>query len=92
MPTPNHQLSKLLTEQIAAGDFPAAVYAAANRDDIIFTDALGYTVRTLSSRKSTRHYLRPASLTKPLVTGLLCSCRIEHEPTLDSSVSHYCLV
>jgi len=91
MGTRNEQLSALLQEHIDAGEFPSAVYLVAHHDEVVFTDALGHSVvepYRLANKFDTIYDL--ASLTKPLVTGLLCSRRIElGELTLDSSVSHY---
>jgi serine-type D-Ala-D-Ala carboxypeptidase len=85
------QISSLLAERITAGDFPSAVYLIAERGDVVFADALGYAVRepqTIPASLETIYDL--ASLTKPLVTGLLCARRIETgELTLDTSVAHY---
>jgi CubicO group peptidase (beta-lactamase class C family) len=89
--TPNDQLSRLLEERIEVGEFPSAVYLVAERDEIVFTDALGFSVvepYRVANQLDTIYDL--ASLTKPLVTALLCARRIElGELTLDSSVSHY---
>ena len=91
MGTRNEQLSALLQEHIDAGEFPSAVYLVADQDQVVYADALGYSVvepYRLTNKFATIYDL--ASLTKPLVTGLLCSRRIElGELTLDSSVSHY---
>lgn len=91
MGTRNEQLSSLLQEHIDAGEFPSAVYLVADRDRVVYADALGYSVvepYRLANKFDTIYDL--ASLTKPLITGLLCSRRIElGELTLDSSVSHY---
>lgn len=85
------QISAFLSEHIAAGDFPSAVYLVAQRGEVVFTEALGHSVvepYRLASHLETIYDL--ASLTKPLVTGFLCAQRIElGELTLDSSVSHY---
>jgi serine-type D-Ala-D-Ala carboxypeptidase len=87
----NEQLSALLQQHIDAGEFPAAVYLVAERDEIRYSDALGHSVvepYRVANQLDTIYDL--ASLTKPLVTALLCSRRIElGELTLDSSVSHY---
>jgi len=89
----NHQdqISSLLSERIAAGDFPSAVYLIADHGQIIFADALGYAVREPQSVPASLETIYDlASLTKPLVTGLLCARRIESgELTLEASVSHY---
>jgi serine-type D-Ala-D-Ala carboxypeptidase len=87
----NDRLSALLTQHIEAGDFPSAVYLVAQGDEITFSEALGHSVvepYRIASSSQTIYDL--ASLTKPLITGLLCSRWIElGELTLDSSVSHY---
>ncbi|HSB28281.1 MAG TPA: serine hydrolase domain-containing protein [Pyrinomonadaceae bacterium] len=91
MPSPNQQLSTLLSEHIQTGEFPSAVYLIAQGGEVVFADALGHSVvepYQLANKLDTIYDL--ASLTKPLVTGLLCTRRIElGELTLDSSVSHY---
>jgi len=91
MTAPNHQLTTLLEEHIEAGEFPSAVYLVAERDEIIFTGALGHSIvepYRVANKIDTIYDL--ASLTKPLITTLLCARRIElGELTLDSSVSHY---
>ena len=91
MGTRNEQLSALLQEHIDAGEFPSAVYLVADRGQVVYEDALGHSVvepYRLANKLDTIYDL--ASLTKPLITGLLCSRRIEFgELTLDSSVSHY---
>ena len=91
MASANPELSTLLQTQIDAGEFPSAVYLVAERDEIVFADALGYSVvepYRIANTFGTIYDL--ASLTKPLVTALLCARRIElGELTLDSPVSHY---
>src|SRR5215218_5547885 len=91
MPIRNHQLSALLQQPIDTGEFPSAVYLVGERDQIIYEDALGSSVvepYRVANKIDTIYDL--ASLTKPLVTSLLCARRIElGELTLDSSVSHY---
>src|SRR5687767_15681037 len=87
----NDQLTTFLEEHIKTGEFPSAVYLVAERDEIVFTDALGLSVvepYRVANKLDTIYDL--ASLTKPLVTGMLCARRIElGELTLDSSISHY---
>jgi CubicO group peptidase (beta-lactamase class C family) len=89
--TPAAAISSFLAERITAGDFPSAVYLVAERGREIFADALGNAViepRHIAATSDTIYDL--ASLTKPLLTGLLCARRIEAgELTLDSSVSQY---
>ena len=88
---PEDQISSMLAERIAAGDFPSAVYLVAEKGSTIFGDALGNAVvepERIPATLDTIYDL--ASLTKPLVTGLLCASRVEAgELTLDSSVSNY---
>jgi|SRR5882672_5039603 len=91
MSKPATAISSFLAERIAAGDFPSAVYLAAALGREIFADALGNAVvepQRIAATLGTIYDL--ASLTKPLVTGLLCARRIETgELKLDSFVSHY---
>jgi CubicO group peptidase (beta-lactamase class C family) len=91
MSYPLPDISTLLNERIAAGDFPSAVYLIAEKDREVFADALGNAVaepRRISATLDTVYDL--ASLTKPLVTGLLCARRVEAgELTLGASISHY---
>src|SRR5712691_12813036 len=88
---PESHIASLLTESIAAGAFPSAVYLVYERGQTIFTDALGYAVREPDRIPATVDTIYDlASLTKPLITGLLCARRIElGELTLDSAVGHY---
>lgn len=89
--TPAAAISSFLAERINAGDFPSAVYLVAERGHEMFADALGNAVvepHHIAATFDTVYDL--ASLTKPLLTGLLCARRIEAgELTLDSSVSQY---
>ena len=89
--TPSAAISSFLPERIAAGDFPSAVYLVAERGSEVFADALGTSVvepHRIAATLDTIYDL--ASLTKPLITGLLSARRIERgELTLDSSVSLY---
>lgn len=91
MATRNEKLSAFLTEHINSAEFPAAVYLIGEGERIVFADALGHSVvqpYRIANKLDTIYDL--ASLTKPLVTGMLCARRIElGELTLDSSVSHY---
>jgi len=91
MSTPEQNISTFLAERVAAGDFPSAVYLVAERGRTRFADALGNAVvepQRIAASLETIYDL--ASLTKPLVTGLLCARRVEAgELTLDSSVSRY---
>lgn len=71
---PVDELQELLHERIAAHDFPSAVYLIAERGQVVIEGALGHAVRMpeqISATLETVYDL--ASLTKPLVTGLLCA-------------------
>ncbi|HKP67668.1 MAG TPA: serine hydrolase [Pyrinomonadaceae bacterium] len=71
-------ISKFLQSRIDAGDFPSAVYLVAEKGEIKFHDALGYAVvepERIEAKVDTIYDL--ASLTKPLVTGLLLSEAVE---------------
>ena len=89
--TPQATISSFLSERSAAGDFPSAVYVVSEKGRIAFADALGHSVvepYRITTSLDTIYDL--ASLTKPLVTGLLCAKRVEEgELTLDSAVAHY---
>lgn len=91
MSTPPKSISSFLGERIAAGDFPSAVYLIAKGGRALFSEALGNSVvepQRITASLDTIYDL--ASLTKPLITSLLCARRVEDgELTLDSSVSHY---
>lgn len=72
------KISEFLQTRIDAGDFPSAVYLVADKGKIVFHDALGYAVvepERIEARLDTIYDL--ASLTKPLVTGLLLARKIE---------------
>src|SRR5881394_2568160 len=71
-------ISDFLQTRIDAGDFPSAVYLVAEKGEIKFHDALGYAVvepEEIEARLDTVYDL--ASLTKPLVTGLMAAQQIE---------------
>lgn len=88
---PEPGISALLAERIDAGDFPSTVYLVLEKGRVVFAEALGEAVvepYRIIATLDTLYDL--ASLTKPLVTGLLCARRIEAgELTLDSAVAHY---
>ena len=88
-PQPN--INALLDDRIAAGDFPSAVYLVAERGQLRFADARGDAVRDPSQHAATLETIYDlASLTKPLVTGLLTSLLIERgQIELDAPVSQY---
>ena len=81
----------MLAERIAAGDFPSAVYLISEKGKTVFVDALGQAVvNPCSNNASLDTIYDLASLTKPLVTGMLCAQLIERgELTLDSAVAQY---
>jgi CubicO group peptidase (beta-lactamase class C family) len=81
----------MLRGRIDSGDFPSAVYVVAEHGREVFADALGEAVRAPESlRASLETIYDLASLTKPLVTGLLCARRVQSgELTLDSSIANY---
>ncbi|MGA9996180.1 MAG: serine hydrolase domain-containing protein [Pyrinomonadaceae bacterium] len=90
MEIPDEKISELIGERINAGDFPSAVYLVAEKGEAVFADALGKAVREPVEHAATLETIYDlASLTKPLVTGLLCARRIERgEIKLDESVAH----
>lgn len=74
----NNQISKFLQSRIDEDDFPSAVYLVAEKGEIILQDALGFAViepEKIEAKIDTIYDL--ASLTKVLVTGLLCARLIE---------------
>lgn len=85
------QISAFLNSRIVAGDFPSAVYLVTERGRPVFADAVGHAVvepYRITASLQTIYDL--ASLTKPLVTGLLCARRVDAgQLTLDSAVAHY---
>src|SRR5690242_12554709 len=71
-------ISALLQERIHANDFPSAAYLVAQKCEIVFQDALGFAVvdpERIAATTDTIYDL--ASLTKPLVTGLLTAILVE---------------
>ena len=74
----NETISTFLQSRIDAGDFPSAVYLVAEKGDIKLHDALGLAVvepERIEAKIDTIYDL--ASLTKPLVTGLLLAHAID---------------
>jgi CubicO group peptidase (beta-lactamase class C family) len=84
-------ISSMLASTIEAGDFPSAVYLVAERATVVLTDALGLAVKDTESHAATLDTIYDlASLTKPLITTLLCTLAIERdEIKLDERVAHY---
>ena len=83
----------MLRSRIHAGDFPSAVYLIGENGQAKFADALGDAVREPESHAATLETIYDlASLTKPLVTGLLCARLVQlGELSLDSSIANYLL-
>lgn len=80
-------ISEFLQSRIDAKDFPSAVYLIAERGEVVFTDALGFAVvepERIAARIDTIYDL--ASLTKVLVTGLLCARAVEQGKTKPGEV------
>ena len=84
-------ISEFLQSRIDAGDFPSAVYLVAEKGEIVFQDALGYAVvepERIEAKLDTIYDL--ASLTKVLVTGLLCALLVERKQLdLGRTLDHY---
>jgi serine-type D-Ala-D-Ala carboxypeptidase len=75
----NDKISSFLSERILAGDFPSAVYMVGQGASPVLADAIGHAVRTETEKipATLETIYDMASLTKPLITGLLCARRIE---------------
>ena len=88
---PEPAVSNLLASRIEAGDFPSAVYVVAERGQAVFADALGDAAREPEKRPATLDTIYDlASLTKPLVTGLLCARLVERGAlNIDDRVGDY---
>ena len=74
----NESISAFLQSRIDAGDFPSAVYLVAEKSEVKFHGALGYAVvapERIGAKLDTIYDV--ASLTKPLVTGLLLAKNID---------------
>jgi CubicO group peptidase (beta-lactamase class C family) len=86
-----NEIATFLSERIEAGDFSSAVYLVAEKGEIVLHEALGYAVvqpELIEARTDTIYDL--ASLTKPLVTGLLAAEQIEDGGLgLDSPIDEY---
>lgn len=91
VPHSQHDISFLLRERIAAGDFPSAIYCIAEGGRAIFADALGEAAREPERHPATLQTVYDlASLTKPFVTGLLCARFLEQgRLELDRPVANY---
>jgi len=86
-----NEIATFLSERIEAGDFPSAVYLVAEKGEIVLSEALGNAVVEPEKIEATTDTIYDlASLTKVLVTGLLCAKLIEAgEIQLDARVSIY---
>jgi len=86
-----NRISEFLQSRIDAKDFPSAVYLVAEKGEIVLQDALGLAVvepEKIEAHICTIYDL--ASLTKPLVTGLLCAKLIEKgEINLKDKIAKY---
>jgi len=87
----SEEISEFLRERVKAGDFPSAVYLAAEKGEIVLEGAIGNSVvepEMIPACSDTIYDL--ASMTKPLVTGLLAAKLIEkREIGLGDTVSKY---
>ncbi|CAN5729950.1 serine hydrolase domain-containing protein [soil metagenome] len=73
-----NSISSFLQSRINAKDFPSAVYLVAEKGEIVLQDALGFAVIEPEKIEAQTDMIYDlASLTKPLVTGLLCAKLIE---------------
>lgn len=81
----------MLAGRIEAGDFPSAVYLVAERGRARMAGALGRAVSQPEEHGASLDTIYDlASLTKPLVTGLLCAMRIERgELSLDGEIGFH---
>jgi serine-type D-Ala-D-Ala carboxypeptidase len=73
-----NEINELIQTRIAVNDFPSAVYLIAEKGEIVLTEGIGFAVlkpERIEANIDTIYDL--ASLTKPLVTGLLCAKSIE---------------
>ncbi|HVF26860.1 MAG TPA: serine hydrolase domain-containing protein [Pyrinomonadaceae bacterium] len=87
----DESISALLGKRIATGDFASAVYLVAQGGRVCVSGALGDAVREPERRAATLDTIYDlASLTKPLVTGLLAAILYERgEVNPHERVGHY---
>ncbi|HSK74141.1 MAG TPA: serine hydrolase [Pyrinomonadaceae bacterium] len=87
----NNPISDFLKQHIEQKDFPSTIYLIAENGEIVLQDALGFAVvepEKIEANLDTIYDL--ASLTKPLVTGLLCAKLIETgEIKLEDKIARY---
>jgi CubicO group peptidase (beta-lactamase class C family) len=75
---PDAGISKMLSARVEAGDFPSAVYLFGRGGEPGYAGALGDAVREPERRAARLETIYDlASLTKPLVTALLCALLCE---------------
>ncbi len=88
-----NKISTFLQSKIDSGDFPSAVYLVAEKGEIklVSWNGLGYSVVEPKKIKAdVRTIYDLASLTKPLITGLICSILIERKGLdLDIPIRNY---
>ncbi len=86
-----NKISDFLQTKIVEGDFPSAVYLVAEKGEIASQDALGLAVVEPEKIKANADSIYDlASLTKVLVTGLLCAKLIENgEINLNDKIAKY---
>lgn len=86
-----NQISEFLQTRIEAKDFPSSVYLVAEKGEIVLQDALGFAVvepEKIEANFETIYDL--ASLTKVLITGLLCAKLLEKsEINLSDKIKKY---
>ena len=87
----DNEISEFLRQRVEAGDFPSAVYLVGERGKVVLHGGVGNAVvaaEPIAAHENTIYDL--ASLTKPLITGLLIAKLIESgEVQLDSRVAIY---
>jgi len=88
---PASRISALLRARIEASDFPSAVYIVSEQGRPVFADAIGDATREPEQQAATIETIYDlASLTKPLVTGLLCARFAERdELNIDDPVAEH---
>lgn len=80
----------MLMGRIAPGDFPSAVYVVGVGGEPVYADAIGLAVTKPKIPASLETIYDLASLTKPLVTGLLLAQRVERGSIkLEDRIAHY---
>lgn len=88
-----NKISAFLQTKIDAGDFPSAVYLIAEKGEIVSVsgEGLGDAVVEPKKIKADSGIIYDlASLTKPLITGLICSILIERKGlNLDFPINYY---